>query len=198
MSATLRGLVLSGGRSTRMQRDKALLDYAGKSQLERAVELLAAVTPDVRVSVRADQADDPLRSRFVQVVDGPGVQGPAAGILAAQQADPTAVGALQVRQGPVDLSHMGWIEAGCDKGSVDVRRQDATTEPSRLPESFQDGVPDVRLRTSVEIETVAVEPPGQVRVSLEETRVGQRHEVEPRLAERRVGLPEALVSAEVR
>ncbi|MGH8260556.1 MAG: molybdenum cofactor guanylyltransferase, partial [Steroidobacteraceae bacterium] len=34
------GLVLAGGRSQRMQRDKAALPYAGRTQLERAVALL--------------------------------------------------------------------------------------------------------------------------------------------------------------
>ena len=33
----LYGLVLTGGRSRRMQRDKASLEYAGKSQLARAM-----------------------------------------------------------------------------------------------------------------------------------------------------------------
>ena len=40
MSAPLHGLVLAGGRSSRMGRDKAALEYAGRSQLERAFALL--------------------------------------------------------------------------------------------------------------------------------------------------------------
>ena len=40
MSAPLFGLVLTGGHSKRMQRDKATLEYAGLSQLARAVALL--------------------------------------------------------------------------------------------------------------------------------------------------------------
>ena len=43
--APLYGLVLAGGRATRMGRDKASLEYAGKPQLVRAMELLA---PHVR------------------------------------------------------------------------------------------------------------------------------------------------------
>ena len=38
--APLLGLVLAGGRSTRMKRDKAALTYRGATQLERAWDLL--------------------------------------------------------------------------------------------------------------------------------------------------------------
>ena len=54
------GLVLAGGRSTRMGRDKAALTYAdGTPQLERAMRLLAPHVARAFVSVRSDQADDP-------------------------------------------------------------------------------------------------------------------------------------------
>jgi len=37
--APIHGLVLAGGASSRMKRDKAMLIYQGKSQLDRAVEI---------------------------------------------------------------------------------------------------------------------------------------------------------------
>ena len=40
MTGALRGLVLAGGRSTRMGRDKAVLAYHGRDQLQVAFELL--------------------------------------------------------------------------------------------------------------------------------------------------------------
>ena len=46
----LYGLVLTGGRSRRMQRDKAGLEYAGQSQLERAMELLTPLVTRCFVS----------------------------------------------------------------------------------------------------------------------------------------------------
>jgi len=88
--APLYGLVLAGGRSTRMQRDKAALEYAGRSQLERAVELITPLVERVFVSVRPDQAGDPLRARFAQIVDSGEVAGPIAGIIAAQARHPDA------------------------------------------------------------------------------------------------------------
>jgi len=73
-----------------MQRDKAALEYQGRSQLERAVELLSPLVARVFVSVRADQASDPLRARFAQIVDAAGLHGPMAGIVAAQAHHPDA------------------------------------------------------------------------------------------------------------
>ena len=84
----LYGLVLSGGRSRRMGRDKALLEYAGETQLGRAVRLLERHLERVFVSVRPDQAGDPERRRFDQIVDRYTDIGPAAGILSALEAHP--------------------------------------------------------------------------------------------------------------
>ncbi|HLK71636.1 MAG TPA: NTP transferase domain-containing protein [Steroidobacteraceae bacterium] len=84
----LYGLVLAGGHSRRMQRDKALLEYGGRSQLQRAFELLA---PHVRasfVSVRADQREDPARAAHAQIVDLQPELGPIGGIQAALHAQP--------------------------------------------------------------------------------------------------------------
>jgi molybdopterin-guanine dinucleotide biosynthesis protein A len=88
MPPSLFGLVLAGGRSTRMGRDKAALLYHGRTQLERALELLGAHVERVFVSVRADQVDDPARARFPRIVDRHEDLGPVAGIVAAQAEHP--------------------------------------------------------------------------------------------------------------
>lgn len=82
---TLCGLVLAGGRSSRMHRDKAALAYHGRSQLATSFELLQSVVDRCYVSVRPDQIDEPLRKGFAQIVDIAGPGGPINGILAAQQ-----------------------------------------------------------------------------------------------------------------
>jgi molybdopterin-guanine dinucleotide biosynthesis protein A len=77
--APLFGLVLAGGRSTRMRTDKAALQYGGRSQLERAMELITPHVQRAYVSVRADQTADPLRARFAQIPDDRENVGPVAG-----------------------------------------------------------------------------------------------------------------------
>lgn len=97
------GLLLAGGRSTRMRRDKAALAYRDRTQLEEAYELLASVTERAFISVRPDQTLEPLRSRFPQIVDAHEGLGPLAGILAAQRAHP----------------EVSWLVLACDLPFLD-------------------------------------------------------------------------------
>jgi molybdenum cofactor guanylyltransferase len=90
MAPPLHGLVLAGGRSTRMQRDKATLSYQGRNQLDRAMEMLASCVAQAYVSVRPDQRTDRARARYAQVVDAQEGLGPIAGIAAAQALKPGA------------------------------------------------------------------------------------------------------------
>lgn len=133
MSAPLKGLVLAGGRSSRMGRDKAALEYAGRSQLERAFALLDPLVARCFVSVRADQQADPLRARFPQIVDAaPGLEGPAAGILSALRTDPAAA----------------WLVLACDLPFLDagtLQHLIARRDPTRIATAFRsshDGLPE--------------------------------------------------------
>lgn len=84
------GLVLAGGASTRMQRDKAAIEYHGQSQLHWTFQLLSHVCAATFVSVRPDQREEPTRAGLPQIVDRqPGI-GPIAGISAALHAHPKA------------------------------------------------------------------------------------------------------------
>jgi molybdenum cofactor guanylyltransferase len=131
-AAAVYGLVLSGGRSTRMQRDKALLAYGGRSQLERAMTLLTPLVARAYVSVRAEQQSEPLRARFAQIIDAPGHAGPIAGLLAAQARHP----------------QVAWLVLACD-----LPRLDAATlthllharDPTRIATAYRsshDGLPE--------------------------------------------------------
>ena len=84
----LYGLILAGGLSSRMRRDKAVLVYRGKNQLERVYELAARHTARVFVSVRADQLNEPTRVDKPLLVDSVEGGGPIVGIRSAQRAHP--------------------------------------------------------------------------------------------------------------
>jgi molybdopterin-guanine dinucleotide biosynthesis protein A/molybdopterin converting factor small subunit len=133
MNAPLYGLVLAGGRSTRMQRDKAALEYhAGESQLDAAMKLLAPRVGRAFVSVRADQRGDAARAAWPQIVDRGDVEGPIAGITAALQ----------------EFSDAAWLVLACDLPFLDARTLDAliaardTGGDATAFRSSHDGLPE--------------------------------------------------------
>ena len=73
-----KGVVLAGGGSRRMGRDKALIEVDGRSLLDHALARLDAVCHEVVVA----DAQRRYRPTHTSVADGPGA-GPAAGILGA-------------------------------------------------------------------------------------------------------------------
>jgi molybdenum cofactor guanylyltransferase len=117
-------LVLAGGRSTRMQRDKAALAYHGRTQLEWAVSFLRPHVQRVFVSVRPDQTNDPVRARFDQIVDTHDNLGPIAGIMAAQAKYP----------------EVAWLVLACDLPFLDdgtLTTLVAARQPQRLATAFR-------------------------------------------------------------
>lgn len=89
-AAPVYGLILAGGRSSRMRRDKAALLYRGQSQLDRAFDLAARHVAKVFVSVRANQTEEPARARKPLIVDSIDGEGPIVGIRSALAAFPQA------------------------------------------------------------------------------------------------------------
>jgi len=128
----LYGLVLAGGRSSRMLTDKAALAYGGQPELARAFALLAPRVQKTWISVRADQRDERLRMAYPQIVDGPTGAGPVAGIIAAQALHPEAA----------------WLVLACDLPLLDAATLDqliAGRDATRLATAFRsstDGLPE--------------------------------------------------------
>lgn len=132
MTAPLNGLLLTGGRSRRMQRDKATLEYAGRPQLERAVELLAPLVTQCYLSVRAEQSTDPQRAAHPLIVDLIDDLGPLGGIHAALHAQPDTA----------------WLVLACDLPYLDsatLQQLIAARAPQRQATGFRsqfDGKPE--------------------------------------------------------
>ncbi len=83
MSATTAAIVLAGGRSTRMGREKATLDWHGSTLLRRAVGLVARCVDGPVVVVRAAGQDlPPLPAGAELTTDDREARGPLQGIAA--------------------------------------------------------------------------------------------------------------------
>lgn len=131
--APLFGLVLAGGRSSRMQRDKATLEYRpGVTQLDAAMRLLEGRVERAFVSVREDQTGDAERAKYPRIFDRGDVEGPIAGICAALTAHADAA----------------WLVLACDLPFLDARTLDfliASRDPTRTATAFRsshDGLPE--------------------------------------------------------
>jgi molybdopterin-guanine dinucleotide biosynthesis protein A len=132
-AAPLYGLVLAGGRSSRMGRDKAALSYAdGTPQLERAMALLSPQVERAFVSVRSDQAAEPLRARYQLIHDREPSRGPITGLLAAQAEHPQAA----------------WLVLACDLPLLDavtLTQLRRGRDPARVATAYRssrDGLPE--------------------------------------------------------
>lgn len=80
--AALFGLVLAGGRSVRMGRDKGAIDWHGVAQREYAAGLLSQICDKVFISCRAEQQGE-LGGVYPLLVDSVEGNGPIVAILTA-------------------------------------------------------------------------------------------------------------------
>jgi molybdenum cofactor guanylyltransferase len=103
--AKLYGLVLVGGKSSRMACDKAFLMYHGKPQALYSYELLQQFCRRVYVSNRSDQVRWKSYPGLLQIPDDPNVagHGPLSGIISAMTKFPK----------------VAWLVLACDLPFVD-------------------------------------------------------------------------------
>lgn len=124
MTPRLYGLVLAGGDSRRMGRDKGTLVLHGVPQAERQWRLLDSVCERAFVSVNAAQASrEPYRG-LPLVIDEGERQGPITGLLTAANAHPD----------------VAWLALAVDMPFVDealLRELITARDPSREATAFQ-------------------------------------------------------------
>lgn len=109
-AVVLNGLVLIGGRSTRMGRDKSLLTYHEKNQREHMTDLLSPYCDTVFWSVNKQQALELADSGQPLIVDAvDNLVGPLNGIMSAFKTQPGAA----------------WLVVACDMPLLTSRTFDA-------------------------------------------------------------------------
>lgn len=101
-NAKLYGLVLSGGKSTRMGEDKGLITYHKLPQREHLYNLLNEVCERTFLSVRSDQEKE-IPLGFETIIDNDNFRGPYNGLLSAHAAHPEAA----------------WLVLACDLPLID-------------------------------------------------------------------------------
>ena len=115
-NAKIYGLVLSGGKSTRMGEDKGLISYHGIPQRDYLYQLLNKICDATYMSVREDQRKE-MHAEVNLIVDSNEFSGPYNGLLSAH------------RQFP----EVAWLVLACDLPLMDeqmlhelVRQRDAS------------------------------------------------------------------------
>jgi molybdopterin-guanine dinucleotide biosynthesis protein A len=101
MIPPLYGLVLSGGLSTRMGRDKGAIVYHATDQRSHCCNLLKPFCDDVFISVRKEQ-ESLISPGLNLIFDRLEDVGPSAGILAAHEMNPSAA----------------WLVLACDMPNI--------------------------------------------------------------------------------
>lgn len=116
------GLVLAGGQSTRMGKDKGLIPYHGMPQREYLYHLLSRVCDKTYVSIRPEQQND-LPDDIETVVDENRYKGPYNGLLSAHR----------------KYSKVAWLVLACDLPLIDLQSLQeliAARDPNMMATSF--------------------------------------------------------------
>lgn len=114
----LKGLVLAGGISERMKRDKSLIEYHGESQKSYMMKLLESKTDKSFLAVRSDQEESMphINDTFIGL-------GPFGAILSAFREDPNSA----------------WLVTACDQPFIDSNVIDVLIkhrDPSKVATAF--------------------------------------------------------------
>ena len=154
-SRAVGGVVLCGGKSTRMGTSKALLPFGPETMLQRVVRLLSEVVSPIVVVAAIDQDLPQLPSSVIVTRDENEGLGPLEGLRAGLKALPNTVDAAYVTSCDVPLLETGFVRQMIDLASdydIAVMEIDGFTHPlsavyrrATLP-SVEDLLANNRLR----------------------------------------------------
>lgn len=102
-AAKIYGLVLAGGKSTRMGADKSVMQWHGKEQRYHMADVLAQLCDDIFISCRPEQQGD-IDPHYKTLPDSYTVGGPYGAILSAFKAHP----------------YVAWLVTACDLPLLDA------------------------------------------------------------------------------
>jgi molybdenum cofactor guanylyltransferase len=106
---TTGGIVLCGGKSTRMGTPKATLPFGPETMLQRVVRLLGTVVDPIIVVAAREQALPELPDRVIVALDEREQRGPLEGLRAGLKALPNFVDAAYVTSCDVPLLVPGFV-----------------------------------------------------------------------------------------
>ena len=108
------GIVLCGGRSTRMGTSKALLPFGPETMLQRVVRLLGAVVAPIVVVAARDQQLPDLPPHVIHAVDEREQRGPLEGLRAGLKALPESADTAYVTSCDVPLLVPAFVDRMLD------------------------------------------------------------------------------------
>lgn len=120
------GVVLCGGKSSRMGTSKALLPFGPETMLQRVVRVLGTVVEPIAVVAAVDQDLPPLPAGVLVARDEREGRGPLQGLAAGLKALPAGVDAAYVTSCDVPLLVPGFVRqmlalaAGHDVALIDI------------------------------------------------------------------------------
>ena len=111
---TVGGVVLCGGKSTRMGTPKATLPFGSETMLQRVVRILGTVVSPIIVVAARDQSLPPLPDSITITRDERDAKGPIEGIRAGLSALPESVDAAYITSCDVPLLVPAFVERMID------------------------------------------------------------------------------------
>jgi molybdenum cofactor guanylyltransferase len=181
-SSSVSGIILAGGQSRRMGRDKALIEFQGQPIIVHVINALRPLTNDLVVVSNRSEVYGPLGARVVADYDPP--CGPLGGIAAGLQAMESELAIVVACDMPfLDVTLLRWLIDQADGYDAVVPRTGDEYEPLHavyrrtcagpIGRRLQQGdrrvisfFADVRLRPIEEAAWRVIDPAGRSLVNL--------------------------------